>query len=98
MGLNWTPSSPARVTETPLTRVPRPQAAKATLAPVPDNFEQLAQRVRAEYMEMPGMSLTREQAQCLWDLDAPVCEQLLEYLVATGFLARTSHATYVRIA
>jgi hypothetical protein len=63
---------------------------------LPD-FERLAQRVRAEYLEMPGLNLTRDQAKCLWAVDAPVCDRLLAYLVDTGFLERTQKATYVHL-
>jgi hypothetical protein len=59
-------------------------------------FEQLAQRVRSEYREMPGLNVTREQARCLWALEPETCDRLLAYLVQTGFLARTVQNTYVR--
>lgn len=95
MGLSWSPSSTRSNSENVLTRVPRSQPAKAALPP--EDFASVAQRVRAEYMEMPGLSLTRDQAQCLWGIDQSLCDRLLAYLVDTGFLARTSHATYVRI-
>lgn len=92
MGLNWTPSS-AAVPGGPLTRV---APAKRGIAPDRDAFERLAQRIRAEYLEMPGLNLTRSQAQCLWGLDASQCERMLAFLVETGFLAHTAHDTYVR--
>jgi len=62
---------------------------------MPAGFDQLAQRVRAEYLEMPGLNLTRDQARCLWAVDGPLCDRLLAHLVEIGFLERTSHATYV---
>jgi len=95
MGLNWTPSSVA-VPGDRLARVRRPAPAKPGAAPGGNAFEQLAQRIRAEYLEMPGLNLTRSQAQCLWGLDAPECERVLAFLVETGFLAHTAHDTYVR--
>ena len=95
MGLNWTPSSVAAPGES-LTRVRRPAPARPGTTSRGDAFEQLAQRVRAEYLEMPGLNLTRSQAQCLWGLDASQCERLLAFLVETGFLAHTAHDTYVR--
>ena len=52
--------------------------------------------MRAEYLEMPGLNLTREQARCLWALDADTCDQVLEYLVDSGFLVCTRHDSYVR--
>lgn len=60
------------------------------------SFEQLAQRIRSEYREMPGLNVTRDQARCLWALDPDVCDRLLAHLVRTGFLARTAQHTYVR--
>lgn len=94
MAVNWNTSK----TSPPIdlfARVPKARALKATgrIAPT---FETIAQRVRAEYLEMPGLNLTREQARCLWALDADTCDQLLAYLVDSGFLVRTSHATFVR--
>ncbi len=57
---------------------------------------QLAGRVRSEFLEMPGLLLTREQACRLWGLDAPTCQRLLFALVAARFLARTSDGRYRR--
>jgi hypothetical protein len=53
-------------------------------------------RVRGEYLEMPGLSLTERQAQRLWGLDHEACKTLLEALVRAGFLRRTQHGGYVR--
>jgi hypothetical protein len=76
---------------------PRPQRASADSAVRLSGFEQVAQRVRAEYLEMPGLNLTRDQAKCLWAVDGPLCDRLLSHLVETGFLERTPRATYVHI-
>jgi hypothetical protein len=46
-------------------------------------------RVRAEFIEMPGLKLTLTQAQRLWGLDRPTCERVIEKLTASGFLVRT---------
>jgi hypothetical protein len=54
------------------------------------------QRIRGEFLEMPGLRLTARQAQRLWGLDAPGCAALLEALVATGFLKRTRDGAFVR--
>jgi hypothetical protein len=80
-----------------LARVPKARAVKAT-ARLAKSFEPIAQRVRAEYLEMPGLNLTRAQARCLWGLDADTCDVLLAYLVASGFLICTRHDRYVRAA
>ena len=53
-------------------------------------------RVRGEYREMPGLSLTEYQAQRLWGLDADICRALFDALTQTGFLHRTEGGAYVR--
>lgn len=52
--------------------------------------------VRSEYVEIPGLSLTKPQVQRLWGLDRETCDALLDTLVAAGFLRRTDHDSYVR--
>ena len=54
------------------------------------------QLIRAEYIEVPGLHLTKPEAQELWDLEPWVCDALLNALVDAGFLRRTSDDTYVR--
>jgi hypothetical protein len=54
------------------------------------------QMIRAEYLEIPGLSLTKRQAQRLWGLDAPTCDAVLDEMVKTHFLRRTDNALYVR--
>ena len=50
--------------------------------------ERLAARVRAEFLEMPGMHLTLPQAQRLWGLDAETCERVITMLVSNKVLRR----------
>ena len=52
--------------------------------------------VRAEYVEMPGLSLTRPQVERLWGLDAVTSEALLATLIDVKFLRRTVGDAYVR--
>jgi hypothetical protein len=52
--------------------------------------------IRAEYLEIPGLSLTRKQAQRLWSLDERTCDTLFETLVDVKFLRRTPTGGYVR--
>jgi len=55
-------------------------------------------RIRAEYLEMPGLSLTLAQAQRLWNLPcAHCCCGFLEELAATGFLRKTPEGAFVRL-
>ena len=51
--------------------------------------------IQAEYLEMPGLDLTRPQVQRLWNLEPQLCEALLDTLTSTDFLRKTSHGTYV---
>jgi hypothetical protein len=60
------------------------------------SLDAIVQRVRGEYLEMPGLSLTERQAQRLWHLDAAVCQSLLKALVESGFLRQTPRGGYVR--
>jgi hypothetical protein len=52
--------------------------------------------VRAEYLEVPGLVLTRDQAQRLWGLDRTACDQVLAALVESRFLRRTHDNRYLR--
>jgi len=57
--------------------------------------ERLAGRIRAEYLEMPGLCLTIEQAQRLWSLEPPTCGALLKSLIDSRFLRRTDCGRFV---
>jgi len=43
-------------------------------------------RVRADYLEMPDLALTKWQMQHFWLVDEDTCEALIERLVASDFL------------
>ena len=58
--------------------------------------EPLLTRMRAEYLEMPGLRLTFAQAQRLWGLDATTCAELLAALVADQFLCHGPDGAYGR--
>jgi len=58
----------------------------------------LVERIRAEYLEMPGLSLTERQARRLWGLDETRCRAVLGALVDARFLARTPAGTFVMMA
>ena len=53
-------------------------------------------RVSAEFLEMPGLSLTVVQACRLFGLHQTECQSLLTALVNQGFLARTPQGHYIR--
>jgi hypothetical protein len=61
-----------------------------------DDTPRLLDRVRSEYMEMPGLTLTTAQARRLWNLDERICRQLLLALLQSGFLRRAWRDTFVR--
>ena len=57
----------------------------------------LLTRVRAEFLEMPGLRLTREQAQRLWGVERAPCQRVLDTLIDTKFLCVTSSGAYARL-
>jgi hypothetical protein len=57
---------------------------------------QILLRIRAEYLEMPGLSLSPEQVQRLCGMDSVLCASVLGALVETGFLSRRSDGAYAR--
>jgi len=57
----------------------------------------LMRRIWAEFMEMPGLTLTEAQAQRLWALDARTCADLLASLVGLEFLTYGSDGRYRRL-
>ena len=52
--------------------------------------------VRTEYLEMPGLALTKRQAQRLWGLEPDVCDTVLDSMVETHFLRRIHGDSFVR--
>jgi hypothetical protein len=54
------------------------------------------ERLRAEYLEMPGMWLTVQQVQRLCGVERTVCQWALDSLVATKFLCVKSDGSYAR--
>jgi hypothetical protein len=64
--------------------------------PDADRIRELTRRVRAEYREMPGLSVTLVQAKRLLAADAPTCTKVFERLMKEGVLRRTNDGRYVR--
>lgn len=56
----------------------------------------LVERARGEYLEMPGLSLTLEQAQRLWAVDQGTCVTVLDGLVRSGFLRQRRDGSFIR--
>lgn len=62
----------------------------------PVGYAALLDRARGEFLEMPGLRLTRDQARRLWGLDHAMCSELLDDLVRAGFLERRADGRYAR--
>jgi len=76
--------------------VPRVQSRQAEMTAGKTSIVDLVHLVRAEYLEMPGLHLTRSQVRRLWALDEPACDALLDALVRIRFLRQTRGGGYVR--
>jgi hypothetical protein len=59
-------------------------------------LDDLLRRVQAEFLEMPGLRLTRAQARRLWALDDTLCEAVLSALVDARFLVESRNASFIR--
>jgi hypothetical protein len=60
--------------------------------------ELLMKRVTAEFVEMPGLRLTIDQAARLWGLERDKCQALLQALVYQEFLSVKADGKYARIS
>ena len=58
----------------------------------------LLKRIRAEYLEMPGLSLRVEQAQRLCGVDRVACQRVLDTLVDMKFLRVKPDGAYARLS
>jgi len=56
----------------------------------------LLNRVKSEFLEMPGLCLTESQARRLWALDNQRCALVLKALVEARFLVRTGNGSFAR--
>jgi hypothetical protein len=65
------------------------------MADTGQGMQEVLRRVRGEYLEMPGLRLTSEQARRLWRLDETACDAVLGALVRSRFLARTRDGAFV---
>jgi hypothetical protein len=54
-------------------------------------------RIRAEYFEFPGLHLTRQQAQRLWNMEPGLCDAVLQTLIDEHFLRVAPNGTYARV-
>jgi len=56
----------------------------------------LLTRIRGEFLEMPGLRLTPEQAGRLWGLTEAMTRALLHALIEARFLVRHDDGSYDR--
>jgi hypothetical protein len=59
---------------------------------------ELLGRIRAEYLEMPGLQLTAPQARCLFGLDSETWDAVLAALLDAKFLTRTDNGQFAMAA
>jgi hypothetical protein len=59
-------------------------------------LDDVVNRLRAEFLEMPGLRLTSGQVQRLCGIEKTLCQLGLDSLVATKFLYVNSDGVYAR--
>ena len=69
---------------------------RAHIEPRSAAIQTLTEQVRAEYAEMPGLSVTLSQAARLWAVDQQTCEEAFSRLIRTGVLRMTTKGRFVR--
>jgi len=60
-------------------------------------IENVVNRLRAEYLEMPGLRLKPEQVQRLCGIERALCRSVLESLVDAKFLSVSSDGHYALV-
>ena len=65
-------------------------------SPHPSPLAALLQRVREQYREMPGLTLTKPHAMLLFGVAPSVCAAMLRALVMENFLSRAGDGVFVR--
>lgn len=76
------------------TSASRPQ--EPTVPPDATTAVIITERIRGEFREMPGLTLTTAQARRLWNVDLATCVDVLSQLVEAGFLNRKADGAYCR--
>jgi hypothetical protein len=61
-----------------------------------ENFCDRVRLIQSEFAEMPGLHLSKRQAQRLWNLDSRSADAIFSALEASNFLKRTPNDTYIR--
>ncbi len=60
-------------------------------------IEDVLNRLRAEYLEMPGLRLKANQVQRLCGIEPMLCQLVLDELVNAKFLCRKPDGHYARV-
>ena len=76
--------------------LPLPTSDDVIIGPGPVIDIALLRRMWSEFVEMPGLRLTRVQAQRLWGVDAETCISALDTLMALKLLVRSPEGHYSR--
>jgi len=63
---------------------------------VVENFHEWVHLVQSEFAEMPGLHLSKRQAQRLWNLDPKSADVIFNALEASNFLRRMPNDIYTR--
>jgi hypothetical protein len=72
-------------------------AACESLTVIIRSIEDMLNRLRPEYLEIPGSRLTSEQVQRLCGIERKVCQSVLDALVDAKFLSVKSDGSYARV-
>lgn len=59
-------------------------------------LDDVVNRLRGEFLEMPGLRLTPDQVRRLCGVEATLCQQVLDVLVETKFLCVKTGGVYAR--
>ena len=65
------------------------------MPPAAPVIDELLERAKSEYREMPGVALNPLQAARLWHVPAKTAEHVLTTLARSGFLAHAGRNTFV---
>lgn len=60
-------------------------------------MDPIVERLRAEFLEMPGLRLTAQQVHRLCGVDRDACRAVLDVLVGEKFLCTKPDGTYARL-
>jgi hypothetical protein len=60
-------------------------------------YQEAVERIRHDFLEMPGMRLTSAQVQRLSGLDGVICRKVLDHLVREHFLCVRPDQRYSRV-